>query len=445
MPRTPPRAGCRLHMLASMRCTLPWLLIAPLLASLLAQDQPAPPDPTQRRFAVPMRDGHVQADDLLRALLTAYEFDGDAVPLPSLRVDLRGTKGTALLYACRKLLLETTRFRRDIDRQELIVTIDRERARDLRRQLRQRLARLGAKLAGEDLDEHPYDLALPQPLDPERLLVVLVHGVESSPESLDDLRHFLVDPARGRQVATFAYPNDASIDEIAAVFAARLRALGAQPVAVVGHSMGGLVARAAIENPRLDPGNVRKLVLIGTPNAGSSLAGLRIALEAKSLLADAGGERAFARELVAAFVEHWQDGLGEAGGDLLPDSVFLTRLAARERNPRTDYHVVLGTRSLLTPEQLAAVQREVGARLATNRIGRLVRPKLERWLRDLDELVDGKGDGAVGVASGQLPGIEPVLVPLDHLGLVRLRGLLGIIPAGRAHPVFEQVAVWLPP
>jgi len=418
------------------------LLAVMFVASLpLAQEPPAPS--LQRQFTVPLRDGRVQADEFVGALFTAYELDGEALRVPAVRIDLRGTTGLLLLAGSRKLLLDTVRFRRDFAQAQLLVTIDRERAREVRRDLRAALAQFAGRLAGEDASARRYELALPQSLDPARPLCVLVHGVESDPGMWDDLRAFLGAEGRRVQVATFAYPNDEAVERSAAELSARLRALGPQPVALVGHSLGGLVARAVVEDPALDPGNVRTLVLTGVPNGGSNLAGFRIGLEAAAVLRDAGGAETYARELLAAVVDHWRDGLGEAGGDLFPGSVCLARLAARERNPKVDYHLVLGTRSVLREEQLAEVQKAVRAALGDRSLAKVVRPKLERWLADLDELRDGAGDGAVSVARGRLPGVEPVLVPLDHLGLVRLRGLLGRVEKPDEHPVFVRIAEWV--
>ena len=426
---------------------IPALVVSVLLAAspCLGQDPTAGRDGVQLRFSVDLQDGVLRVDELVRALLAAYELDASDLALPTTRVDLEGPAGALLLFGGHRLLLETVRFRRDLEAQQLVVTIDRERSREVRRVLRARIARFAARLAGTDVEERRYDLVLPGDLDPARPLVVLVHGIESTPESLSDLHRYLVAPPRACQVATFAFPNDEAVDRVAAEFARRLRALAGQPVAIVGHSMGGLVGRAVVEDAALDPGNVRTLVLLGTPNAGSNLAGLRFALEARSVLGDAADTRDFARELLDACLDHWRDGLGEAGGDLLPESVFLQRLGARQRNPKVDYHVVIGTRSLLQPEQLEAVRREVRERLGANAATRFVRPRLERWLLDLDELVDGQGDGAVSVRSGRLPGTDPVLVPVDHMGLVRLRGLTGDRKEPGDHPVFGRVAAWVEP
>src|SRR5262249_9703018 len=144
--------------------------------------------------------------------------------------------------------------------------------------LRARLAQFAGRLAGEDATERRHELLLPTALDASRPLCVLVHGVESDAAGWGDLKPWLEAAPRRAQVATFAYPNDEAIERAAAELAARLRALGSQPVALVGHSMGGLVARAVVEDPALDPGNVRTLICIGTPQKGSNLAGFRFAL-----------------------------------------------------------------------------------------------------------------------------------------------------------------------
>lgn len=407
-----------------------------------AQDDPRSAAPAVR-FAVPLDGGRLALADLGSGLLEACGLDAGAVELPNATVDLRGRAGRWSLVAARHLLRDAVSFRLDLPADRLWVTVDREHARALRREVRTLLARLAGRLAGAEVDSRHYELALPEGLAEGSLLTVLVHGMESGPDVWSDLQPWL--QQRGFATATFAYPDDESVDRVAAELAARLAALRERPVALVGHSMGGLVARAVAEDPALAPGNVRTLVLLGVPNRGSNLAGLRFGLEVADVLRTA-GDGPFGRALLEAWLAHLRDGLGEAGGDLLPGSVLLQELAARPRNPRVDYHLVLGTRSLLTPAQLARLREQVAAPLAEGqlgRTGRLVQPLVEQWLHDLDELVDGRGDGAVSVERGRLPGVEPVLVPFDHQGLVRRRGLLGAVAPDAEHPVFAQVAEWL--
>ena len=176
---------------------------------------------------------------------------------------------------------------------------------------------------------------------------------------------------------------------------------------------------------------------------GSNLAGLRFALEAAPLFRPPRGAASFGGALLDGILANLIDGLGEAGGDLLPDSVFLSKLDAGTRNRDVDYRMILGTKSVLDPDQLATVRRFVLARLERTAIGELFAPKIERWLDDLDELVDGEGDGAISIARARLDGVETVLVPLDHLALIKRRGIVSGTPAGEEHPVFRQIATWL--
>jgi pimeloyl-ACP methyl ester carboxylesterase len=422
-----------------------WLMLMTIVGgAATAAQEPAPPDPPlQRTIEVTLDHGTLQVADLARALLDAYELDAGALRLPDARLDLRGGRGALVLFAARKLLLDTVRLRRDLADDLLIVTIDRVRAREVRRELRTRLALFVGRLAGEAVEVAECELALPADLDRARPLCVLVHGVESDAGVWSDLSAFLREEPRCAQIATLTYPNDFAVERVAAELAARLRALGDQRVVLIGHSMGGLIARLAVENATLDPGNVCDLVLLGTPNHGSNLAGFRFALEVADALARPHGTESSARELLAATIDHWRDGLGQAGGDLLPGSVCLTRLARMQRNPRVRYHVVLGSRSVLQPDQLGLLRERVRAQLDDAALTRLLRPRLERWLEELDELVDGEGDGAVSLARGALEGVEPLIVPLDHVGLVRLRGVLGHVATPEQHPVFAQVAAWI--
>jgi pimeloyl-ACP methyl ester carboxylesterase len=246
-------------------------------------------------------------------------------------------------------------------------------------------------------------------------LVVVIPGFQSRPDQAGPLAEAV--RKAGLPVGVFRYPNDQPIEDSAQLLASELKDLVEdhpdRRVRIVGLSMGGLVARRAVEDPDLDPGNVVQLVLIAPPNHGSSLARFGFALELWEHLV-----RSSRRDALERFYASIEDGLGEASDDLRPDSPFLRELNARSRNPRVRYSIFLGTGGRLTGDEVAALRRYVAARADRHRFVRVFGPKLDGWLADLDEAVEGKGDGAVAVARGRLAGVDDVtLLAFDHLTL----------------------------
>lgn len=115
-----------------------------------------------------------------------------------------------------------------------------------------------------------WGLADPQPA-PAAAPVLLLHGVLCNGAMwLDWIRRL---PARGLgPVYALSYgppllPIEAFAEQTAVKIDAILAATGARQVTLVGHSMGGLVARAYLQ--RHGGAKVCKLVTIGTPHHGS--------------------------------------------------------------------------------------------------------------------------------------------------------------------------------
>ncbi len=103
--------------------------------------------------------------------------------------------------------------------------------------------------------------------------VVLVHGLLRTTRSLGSLARAL--ERAGFGTVRFGYPSvRGSIDEHGRAFAAELKRLAAEPgcrrLHIVGHSLGNLVARAAlaIERPR----GLGRVVMLVPPNRGSLVA-----------------------------------------------------------------------------------------------------------------------------------------------------------------------------
>ncbi len=113
--------------------------------------------------------------------------------------------------------------------------------------------------------------------EPARV-VVLLHGLMRSSDSMQPLARAVQD--QGWQPVVFGYAStQASIDEHAAAFRQVVDNLPGKPrLAIVGHSLGNIVARRAIKlwQDEGDPQSILKrldhVVMLGPPNQGSSLA-----------------------------------------------------------------------------------------------------------------------------------------------------------------------------
>lgn len=242
-------------------------------------------------------------------------------------------------------------------------------------------------------------------------IVLLIHGLNSRPEDMLELSGDIVQA--GFDCATFRYPNDQPLADSAHLLTRELTELKqvgrGRRVSIVAHSMGGLVSRYVLESPKLDPGNVHKLIMIGTPNHGSSLARYGHSLDVWEY-AFSPNRRAESHPFVGSII----DGLAEAVGDLRPESMFLARLNAMERNANVSYAHFLGTGGYFTRNRLERFAERVRSDQRRGFAG-LIGSRIDSIVADMDEVVVGKGDGLVSVKRGRLAGVEDeVILDFHH-------------------------------
>ncbi len=373
---------------------------------------------------VPARDGEVAWLDILRGVSRARGFDDAAldelgrrgsIPVDSpfvrpIIATLNATFSPDIEFslAAARGQNEPAALQIRLNRKALLAS-HREISRRLRRSVTASLR--PAKRYGIRLDKG-WQLA-----PPDQPLVLLVHGLQSSG---DHMANLLVRQRSARMpCGVFDYPNDQPIPESARLLADELqRFRDSHPrrrVALLTHSMGGLVARAVVEDPALDPGNVDRLIMISPPTQGSVLAEFGFGLDLCEAVL--GADRRDHVRWAAAAIE---DGLADAQVDLQPGSPFLTTLNARHRNPKIRYTVILGDVATLTAEELVAARRMLARAGATNRWVRFFGSRVDRWLADLDEVVDGRGDGVVALKRGRLAGVEDTVIRhFSHLSFNR--------------------------
>jgi pimeloyl-ACP methyl ester carboxylesterase len=259
-------------------------------------------------------------------------------------------------------------------------------------------------------------------LPPE--IVLLIHGLDEGGTIWDDLAPAL--HAERHAVLRFNYPNDQRIADSTDLLAEALRDLrgrGVRTVDLVGHSMGGLVARDVLTRPEHYAGDarggesipaIRRLVMVGTPNTGAPLAPLRGAMEARDQ---------FVRWLesedksLSQALGFMVDGDGEAGVDLAPGSAFLTDLNGRTPPRHVAVTCIVG--------EVGSCGREVFVDALDSAFVRKIigRERAEAWKQGTNGSFDSVGDGAVPCDSAILGGVEDVVVlKSNHRTLIKSLG-----------------------
>ena len=298
----------------------------------------------------------------------------------------------------------------------------REEEKKLRSDLRQAVEKQFPEEAAEvaesfglrrfDVNPDPANLSRP-----DGKSVVLVHGLDEPGNIWMNLAPEL--HRRSFDVWIMRYPNDQPIVDSAQLLFDHLKMLplaGVQQMALVCHSMGGLVSRELLTSPAIDfnqsvsRGEVPQvvaLVMVGTPNHGSELARFRVLTEVRDqLLQLAKGETNWLGGIL--------DGAGEAKIDLLPGSRFLTSLNSRPNPQGVKLLVIAGIASPWDEEQIDGIIANLHQRKPAE--SELMLADLKR---SLVLLTNNLGDGLVTVDSTRLEGALHRKVKGNHATMIR--------------------------
>jgi pimeloyl-ACP methyl ester carboxylesterase len=253
--------------------------------------------------------------------------------------------------------------------------------------------------------------------EPDGRTVVLIHGLDDPGKVWMNLGPALA--RKNYNVWTMRYPNDQPIHDSALFLLDELRQLkqkGVDRIAIVGHSMGGLVSREMLTNPLISyPTSVAEnevpkvlaLVMVGTPNHGSELARFRVFGEIRDQWVH-----------MTAGSGHWLrgilDGAGEAKIDLLPGSLFLESLNARPDPEGVKMLIVAGIASPWGKNEIEKFVTTAQAKIPDS--GQENLREIEKFLTSM---TDGLGDGLVTVDSTRLTGIAHKTVHGTHLSMIR--------------------------
>ena len=362
-----------------------------------------------RSVTIDAPNGQVSGEDVFRAIarLQGYADDELRHVLPGGRIDLKNRFVSHGLIAMNAAFAPHIGFclTQDNDRQtRLKVTVDRvsilkcqrEAKSEIRKTLVKNWPMARRQEFGLRMDSgwETCDTKLP--------LVIVVHGYNSGPIQAAEL----LDLPRAQELpcGLFHYPNDQPIARSSRLLARELKDLAdaakGRDVVLVAHSMGGVLARETLENPQLDPGNVSRLIMLSPPNHGSQLAKFAIVMDLWEAMAALLKSDEY-RSLFAAV----EDGLGEASVDLEPGSVFLTRLNDRARNPNVRYSIITGTSAPIMTHDVHTIRSHLTRLAKHSRWTKFMVSKCDRMLADLDEIVDGRGDGVVACKRARLRGV----------------------------------------
>lgn len=235
--------------------------------------------------------------------------------------------------------------------------------------------------------------------------------------------------AAGYRVLMHAYDWRRSLTLLAREFAARVRADAAAEVLVVAHSMGGLIARAALSLPGM--AKVQRVVSVGVPQLGSygALQALR-------------GTYPVVRRLAALDRQHDAETLASAVFGSFPSLHELLPPASASGPDLHDLSnwPLAGPRA--NPELLLAARGFIASLPATDErhcaivgLGQRTVTGVRGGNGDFHYQVSSAGDGTVAFESARLPGRANYQLRCEHSALPRsatvARAIVELLATGR--------------
>jgi pimeloyl-ACP methyl ester carboxylesterase len=217
--------------------------------------------------------------------------------------------------------------------------------------------------------------------------------------------------ARGFAVQMHDYDWRLPVTELGRDFARRLRELAPTSLAIVAHSMGGLVARAALAQP--DVPQVEQVVLLGTPNEGSfavvqALRGTYAVVRKVARLDGASSAEALTREVFSSFPSLYDMLPRDAGLDLFDPAQWPT---AGPQPRAALLAAARATQATLAPADARfTVVAGTGQETVT-----AVRRRGNQFVYTLTR----HGDGTVPTVSALLPGARSLYARVAHSDLTR--------------------------
>lgn len=392
-------------------------------SSVIAQvpdSQIGRPDRNYIEVIVPAVDGTIQWRDVATAVADELKLDSRTVQqlMPHGRLDLHSDAVLLALMGINLAAGDAISFSLTCDdqnRSSLCVRCNRKTFGKLKPEQETRAAEISLD---DDWRERSKDLPL----------VICIHGFQSHSDAFDEFRQHI--RSEGYATAAVSYNPDQSISDSAAQLSQIARQLfdasEVEPrLALVGHSMGGLVAREWTEDASLSNQRIAALITIGTPHGGSNWASL-------PPLLDLFTKGDFDANDLVDVILHQPSALGLR--DLVPGSEFLQRMSARPSRKDVAYTCIVGTGSPVTDDQATRLRAALRRLNRNSSVVRLIRPRIRPLMESFDEMARGKGDGVVAADRAIIKGQHDVVrIDVSHFGMIRP------IDGRSDHPVWQIV------
>jgi pimeloyl-ACP methyl ester carboxylesterase len=261
-----------------------------------------------------------------------------------------------------------------------------------------------------------FGLFLPNKLNDQKPLVLLIHGLDMDQSSwqptADQLR------LAGYPVAWFCYPQDQPIADDIQCFTQHMISLRKDSpkltIDIIAFSMGSLVARGYVED-RDYAGGVDRMILLAPPNHGSTWARYAVLLKIKQHL--------YLSMNDPAWRPSWffTSGLCQADDDLLPGSTFLTQLNSLPRRDGVRYTIIEGDQHVfrrITADAVQASADWIAPHAASCQCLQSLKSTLVNQADAIRSRTD-KSDGPVTLNSADLPGVTDIVrIHCDHQKMI---------------------------